>query len=434
MSFSNLKLRSFLIAGAVMAVSHSSLAQVNTISDLSSIGGNATQDSVGKFIDSWLTDNTAFATAGGQEQELYDICTQYANDINGTALTNAEKLELVDYVSNEEIAALGSGLTDTGHDQAVSMLGRLQALRAGTPGLASINEFGLGGAAGADFSKLSYFANVSYGDGEKDRTKNEQGFDFDSQALTFGADYRFADDLIAGVAIGWGQSDIDIDGGFGDTENDSLSLTLYGTYFIDDWYVDWTLGYAEYDYDSKRYLPVSTLMMMGPDQVLSSSTDGDALNWSIGGGITQMLKGWNADYSLHLNAVDAKVDGYSESGGSLALNVGDQDIESLQAVLSAQFSKAFSKDWGVIQPYGGIEIHQEFEDDTRVVTAAYKFDSASNQFSFTSDDADSTYFLLSVGSSFILSQGKQLFVNLDHIVGLDDVDSNTLTAGIRFEL
>ncbi len=116
------------------------------------------------------------------------------------------------------------------------------------------------------------------------------------------------------------------------------------------------------------------------------------------------------------------------------MQVADQDVESLQAVLSAQFSKAFSQDWGVVLPYLGVELHQEFEDETRVVTAQYVFDRFGNQFSFNSDDADDSYFLISVGSSFVLSQGKQLFVNLDHIAGLDDVDSNTVTAGIRFEL
>ena len=61
------------------------------------------------------------------------------------------------------------------------------------------------------------------------------------------------------------------------------------------------------------------------------------------------------------------------------------------------------------------------------------FDSANNQFSFSSDDADDSYFLVSVGASVVLTQGAQLFVNLDHLAGLDDVDSNTFTAGVRFE-
>jgi len=424
---------------ALSLVSQSGLAQID-ITNFAAVGGNQTQQNVGVFIDAYLNDynNQSPTITDQREQDLLDICNAYVTEAQGrdpnNALDVAEVLELYDLVSHEEVGAIGSGLTDTGHDQATSVLGRLQSLRAGTPAIASINNFGVGGAAGADFSKLSYFVNVSYGDGDKGRTRNEQGFDFDSKAFTLGTDYRFRDDIIAGIALGIGQSDVDIDNNLGGTESDTLSLTAYGTYYIEEWYVDWSFGYAKYDYDSARLLLDANLVSLLAGQTLRSSTDGDAFNWSIGGGMTQEIKGWNANYSLRLDGVDASIDGYTERGGSLALKVGKQEVESLQAVLGAQFSKAFSQDWGVISPYAGVEVHQEFDDETRVVTAQYVFDRFNNQFDFVSDDADDTYFVVSVGSSFVLAQGIQAFVNLDHLEGLDDVDSDTLTAGIRFEL
>ena len=215
-----------------------------------------------------------------------------------------------------------------------------------------------------------------------------------------------------------------------------MSLTFYGSYYRDDWYVDTSIGFAQHDYDSTRYLPVSSSLLLGAltDQFLASSTDGDSFSWSIGGGYTRIFKGWNTDFSARLNGVDATVDGFTESGGSLALNVGEQDVESLQAVFGAQISKAFSQKWGVISPYVGLEIHQEFEDETRVVTASYTIDSGNNQFSFVSDDADDGYYLISTGASLLLAEGRQVFVNLDHIEGLASVEANTLTAGFRFEL
>lgn len=443
MKLTSLKPLSLLAAGIALATAQSGFAQSVDITNLAAVGGNTTQQSAGGWINDYLTDyGTPPNDISAIETELLNLCNDYANAVNGTALNDAAgisaALELIDFVTHEEVGAVGSGLTDTGHDQMASILGRLQSLRSGTPGVASANSINLlnGGAAGADFSKLSYFVNLSYGDGEKDRTRNEQGFDFDSQALTLGVDYRFDDNLVGGVALSFGQSDVEVENNLGETESDNIGLTFYGSYYQDNWYLDASLGFSQYDYDSARNLPVATLMLMTAmvDQRLSSSTEGDALSWSIGGGMSQELNGWNANYSLRLDGVDATIDGYSETGGSLALKVADQDVESLQAVLGAQFSKAFSQKWGVISPYFGVELHQEFEDETRVVTAQYVFDRFGNQFSFTSDDADDSYFLISVGSSFVLSEGKQLFVNLDHIAGLDDVDSNTLTAGIRFEL
>ena len=184
MKFLTIKPVSLLFTGALLIVSQIAGAQTD-IRNLTAIGANATQASVGRFINDWLTDplNAGFENGSEEEQEIWDICTDYADQAS-TASTQdelASALTLLDYVANEEVAAVGSGLTDTGHDQVASVLGRLQTLRSGTPALASLNGVSLlsGGAAGADFSKLSYFANASYGDGEKDRTRNEQGFDFD---------------------------------------------------------------------------------------------------------------------------------------------------------------------------------------------------------------------------------------------------------------
>lgn len=443
MKLTNIKPVSLLAAGIALASAQASFGQTNVnINDLAAVGGNNTQQSAGTWISDYLTDYTGVNNLSDTETELLGLCNDYANEVNGTAIGDvagvAGALELIDFLTHEEVGALGSGLTDTGHDQMGNILGRLQSLRSGTPGIASANSINLlsGGAAGMDFSKLSYFVNLSYGDGEKDRTRNEQGFDFDSQALTLGVDYRFKEDLVGGVALSFGQSDIEVERNLGGTESDTFGVTFYGSYYQDNWYLDASLGFSQYDYDSVRNIPVASLLLFTTlvDQRLTSSTEGDSFNWSIGGGITQDLKGWDANYSLRLDGVDATIDGYNEGGGSLALKVADQDVESLQAVVAAQFSKAFSQKWGVISPYFGVELHQEFDDETRVVTAQYVFDRFGNQFSFNSDDADDSYFLVSVGSSFVLSQGKQLFVNLDHIAGLDDVDSNTLTAGIRFEL
>ena len=341
-------------------------------------------------------------------------------------------ISILEYVSHEEVGAVGSGFTDTGHDQMNSVMGRMQYLRSGAPALASNMLWQSGGAAGEDFSRLSLYSNISYGDGSKDRTRNEQGFDFDSQALTVGGDYRLSDALIAGVAFGYGQSDVSVDNSAGDTSGDTYSLTGYTSMYVDSWYVDASLGYATHSYDSSRYVPgIAPLLST---QTLKSDTEGDSLSWSLGAGYAYDMYGWTADYALRLDSVSASIDGYRETGGTLALDVGKQDIDSLQGVLSAQFSKAYSTELGVILPSLGLEIHQEFDDETRVVTAQYALDRFNNQFSFSSDDADKSFYLLSAGGSWVMTQGNQMFLNLDHLVGLDDVSSNTITAGFRMEL
>lgn len=402
-------------------------------------GANATTNSLGGYIDTYIDEYNRFTGDGGSisnaEGNLLSLCNDYATAAAEASSSSEVKnvISLLEYVSHEEVGAMGSGFTDTGHDQMNSVMGRMQYLRSGAPALASNMLWQSGGAAGDDFSRLSLYSNFSYGDGSKDRTRNEQGFDFDSQAFTVGGDYRLSDALIAGVAFGFGQSDVSVDNSAGDTSGDTYSLTGYTSMYVDSWYVDASLGYATHSYDSSRYIP-SSLILGFTEQTLKSDTDGDSLSWSLGAGYAYDMYGWTADYALRLDSVSASIDGYRETGGTLALDVGKQDIDSLQGVLSAQFSKAYSTEMGVILPSFGLEIHQEFDDETRVVTAQYALDRFNNQFSFSSDDADKSFYLLSAGGSWVMTQGNQMFLNLDHLVGLDDVSSNTITAGFRMEL
>lgn len=409
---------------------------------------NQTQTSVATAIQTLVDLDYGPANIGGnggpfnsaQEQEMLAICDDYNNNVWANVDPTADEARaiagLLDFISHEEVGVNGSQLTDTSASPLSSVIGRVQSLR-GSGTLAAANN-GIvlisGGAAGDDFSRLSYFVNANFGTGSKDATSRENGFDFDSYGVTGGIDYRFSDQLIAGVALALGRSDVDIDSNLGDSDADSVSLTFYGSYYIDSWFVDGVLGFSQYDYDNQRNVLLTSIAFTPfGDQSISSDTDGDAFNISVGGGYNSELKGWQATYSARLDYTDASIDGYDEDqSNSLALSIGDQDVESLQLTLGAQFTKSYSKKWGTLNPFVGLELRNEFDDDTRVVTAQYFHDRFNNTFSFTSDDADSNYFLLSVGSSFVLSHGRQAFVNFDKVLGLSDVDSNTLTAGIRF--
>lgn len=370
------------------------------------------------------------------EQQMVDICGDYNSAVWNalTPETADELLRQVDFIAHEEVGASGSGLTDTAQNQMAGVIGRMQTLRGQGGGLATINLIE-GGAAGDEFSRLSYFVNGNYGSGSKDKTTREQGFDFDSIGVTGGVDYRFSDQLVGGVALSLGESDTDLDNNLGKSETESWALTFYGSYYIDDWFIDGLLGYSTQDYDNQRNVLISGLGTGQSDQFIKSSTDGNAINISVGGGLSSELYGWQATYTARLDYMDATIDGYTEDrSNSLALKIADQDVESLQLIAGAQFSRALSRDWGTMNPYFGLEVRQEFEDETRVVSAQYSYDRFNNTFAFTSDDADSNYLLFSLGSSFVLSHGRQLFVNYDRVIALEDVTSGSITAGIRFEI
>lgn len=380
----------------------------------------------------------------GATDDLADVqaaCNAFAdnaNEINqGSTVTSdgftAEQLLAgLEDIAPDEIAAIAAGFTDSAQDQMADISGRLAFLRSGiATGVASSHYGNYGGAAGDDASKLSYFVNTNYGFGDKDTTAQESGFDYDGYGLTFGVDYRFEDNMVGGVALSYSESEVDFDRNGGSTDADGLGLTVYGSYYLDDYYFDAVLGYGQHDYDGSRNINIGSIGV----GTATSSTEADSLSLSLGAGYSTTINEWNTDYFARLDWLQVDIDGYNETGSFLAMNVGDQEVDSLQVVLGGQVSRSFSQKWGALVPYASLDWRFETDDEIRVVTASYAADDITNNLlTFNSDDSDSNYGLLSLGANFVLAKGRQVFVNYDTVIGLEDVSGNTLTAGFRWEM
>jgi len=369
----------------------------------------------------------------------------------------AQVAQALQQVVPEETEIMGSGSTDTMHDQNNNVSSRLQYIRTGVSSLpiAGLHITGdtlAGGNAGEKFSRLGVFINGDYATGEKDSTFNESGFDFDSYGLTAGIDYRFADSFIAGIAIGYSESEAEVDDNLGSTDGEGTTFTVYGSWFKDNFYVDGSVTTGSYDYDGKRNINYGSGDAI-VTRTFESDTDGDQTAWSIGGGYNIDNGSLNYSFYSRLEAVDVDIDGYQErvmaanstlDDGSLnndwAMRIEDQEIESMRGVLGAQVAYSLSKNFGVLQPYASLEYQREFEDDIRVARASYVndpfFDSGDRSYivELATDEPDQSYYQLTVGSVLLRPGGTQWFVNYGTLLGLDDVTSHRFTFGARLEL
>jgi len=369
----------------------------------------------------------------------------------------AQVTQALQQVVPEETEIMGSGSTDTMHDQNNNVNSRLQFVRTGVSSLpiAGLHISGdtlTGGNAGEDVSRLGVFINGDFATGEKDATFNESGFDFDSYGLTAGIDYRFTDSFIAGIAIGYSESEAEVDDNLGSTDGEGTTFTVYGSWFKDNFYVDGSVTTGSYDYDGKRNIYYGTGDTL-VSRTLESDTDGDQTAWSIGLGYN--LDNDNLSYSFYsrLEAVDVDIDAYQErvtaanstlEDGSLnndwAMRVDDQEIESMRGILGAQVAYSISKNYGVLQPYASLEYQREFEDDARIARASYLndpfFDSGDRSYvvELTTDEPDQSYYQLTLGTVLLRPGGTQWFVNYGTLLGLDDVTSHRFTFGARLEL
>jgi len=212
---------------------------------------------------------------------------------------------------------------------------RLNALRAGRAGVdlsgltlnidgetlpASIFQelffgFANGVAAGGEEGNASFlgkwgvFVNGAIEVGEKDSTSQETGFEFDSEGITVGVDYRFTDQFIAGGALGYSNYDSDFDSSAGDLDLKAWSMSAYATYYQSNQiYIDGLIQIGTNDYDTRRRINTSG----NPDQFGVGDMDGQEYSISIGGGYEYTRKSFIFGPYGRLSYTSAEVDSYTE--------------------------------------------------------------------------------------------------------------------------
>src|SRR5690606_26460067 len=189
-------------------------------------------------------------------------------------------------------------------------------------------------------SRLGIFINGNVQTGDKDETANEAGFDFDGWGITAGVDYRFTDRLVAGVALGYNESETKFKADGGGVDGDGTSLSAYGTYFNDNLYFDFIGSRGSVDYDSARRIFYSDVTGT-QDLTASGRTDGDMTSLGASFGYDFHNGGWTFGPTVALNTVKVDVDPFAETGaGGLGLAFGRQEAESQTIQGGFRFSYA----------------------------------------------------------------------------------------------
>lgn len=367
------------------------------------------------------------------------------------------QVNAVQRVAPEQIISQGTQATKT----SFNIFGaRLTALRLGARGIriaglesdpasgsavAGLSpSFQRGGAAGDGSSALlgrfGAFVNGVYNFGDVDTTFDQVGFDYDGGGVTAGADYRFTDDLIAGVGFSYIHSAADFDRDGGDLDSDSYNGLVYGTYYLPNGvYVDGIATFGGINYDSTRNIRyrLPTEATGGVNTQATADSDGWQYSFDGGAGYNYAVGEWTLNPYLRGSYINLDVDGFTETGGSgWAMIFEDQEVESVTTTLGTQLSYSMSTPDGVFLPYIRGEWHHEFEDDSRDIIVRFAGDLRRRlPFTTATADPDRNYFTVGAGISGTLAQaqGISAFFNYDALLGYDDVDSHVFTVGARME-
>lgn len=400
------------------------------------------------------------ATIGAATPDQADLVSVCANLRNPTT-TDGQVVSALDAINPEiQISAAATALR-LSSQQHGNLEQRINALRSGATGidLAGINleidgktvpgaavqslfDALTGGAAGADdFGRWGMFVNGRVDFGNKDKTANTAGFDFDTIELTSGIDYRLRDNFVIGFAVGYNKINADFDRSAGSLDIESWNGSLFATYFSEDkFYIDASVNLGGNAYDSKRHIVYTD--SGGPvDRTANSDSDGIETSGGIATGYDFVYSAWTFGPHVGSFYTDVGVNQFREEGaGGLDMIVGDQHAQSFTVNGGGHASYVFALGWGVLVPHLRVDYVHEFQDSRELIgvnVAADPFKTDPTNPTPTivlqTDRPDPDYVVWSAGVSAQFINGISGFVNYQSTAGYDNLTLTDLTYGLRWE-
>lgn len=381
-----------------------------------------------------------------QSQALQQRCAEIIN------LSATDQATAIAALIQDETAGIVTQALDIGSAQFTNINGRISALKSGDQNIVSFNGFSLniegeavslgniaqgllnsasGGNAGdniVDSERLGFFMSGNISFGNKDTTTKQSGFDFDSQGVTLGMDYRFTNQFFAGVALGYAftNTDFDVKGG---TESHAGSINLYGSYFLpQDIYVDMVGHFGYHASENLRSIRYS-----GFSGQASSDTDGVEYGFNISLGKQWDFNSWKFNPYARFEYLEVVINKYRESSLSgFAVEINQVDGRSLKSVLGTQIGKVFGFSFGVIQPSIKFEWLHQFEDNASNISGRFvEAAPGTGQFTLDSDSPDLDFFNL--GSSVVatFAEGRSIYFNHESRLGQRGINSYRFELGVR---
>ncbi len=401
----------------------------------------------------------------GQRDFADTIARNCQDPTDPAVIQTCQALEELDPLTQEQVIqeaypAQISAHTNSGVNgsraQAANLLTRMANIRAGSTGidLSNLTPQGqlphladsgddfhsarrLGGGASADadtgqFEKWGLFLNGSVNFGKQDPTTQESGYDYTSQAITLGTDYRFGTNVVAGLALGLTFNDNDFVSNAGSMESFSYDFSGYTTWYpSESWYVDMLAGFGRTNYDLERRIQGA-----GDLSPTTATSDTQGNQWQIGvsSGYTFQHNAFSATPHARFGYRRVGVDGYTEQGdnSTFLIKLGDQHLESLRTALGLQTTYALSSRFGVFLPTLDLEWIHEYQDESQAIQVQSLLDNtATGRFALTTDNPDRDFFTAGFGISAQFAKSRSAFLFYERLFGWQSFSRNIITAGVR---
>jgi uncharacterized protein YhjY with autotransporter beta-barrel domain len=284
-------------------------------------------------------------------------------------------------------------------------------------------------------SRWGLFVSGTISDGKRATTAREQGFDFDTEGLTAGLDYGVNERLSLGAAIGYLSNDTEFSAGGGRMAVDGYSLSAFASYAWQSAYLDVLASFGQNDYELARVVDLPVPFLGQSRFTAVGRPSGDQLGLALALGVDRAYGALTAGGFTRLSWLDSTIDRYRESGGGVtALEIDQQEIESLLAEVGGELTWAASMSWGVLQPQLRVSYLRELKDDSRLLRARFLADRSFTDFAIETDVPDRDFFNAGFGLSAVLPRGWTCYLFYETDFSRQDLDTQALAGGFRVEL
>jgi outer membrane autotransporter protein len=225
-------------------------------------------------------------------------------------------------------------------------------------------------------------------------------FTFRGDQLALGID-RQGEQWLLGMAAGSADGELDYDNRDANGEVSSWFAGLYGRWSsMGAWFLRGDVSYGSSDVSQQR-------IAMGAPAESDSSVDALRVALESGWDLAWGESGLHPYAMVSMTRIER--DGFSETGGGIAaLTVDDSELNSGEAWLGADLSRAFvvGNDWLVAE--GGLAVVQPF-GDTQAEQSA-RFDGAAQGFTVYGADQDATQLAANAGVEWFMSPDFSLWL------------------------
>ncbi|MEE9212063.1 MAG: autotransporter outer membrane beta-barrel domain-containing protein, partial [Phycisphaeraceae bacterium] len=268
-----------------------------------------------------------------------------------------------------------------------------QAQRSNSPAMLTSYQ---AAAAGAD-SPWKMFGKFVGSTNNQDPKTDRIGFRANSLGAQFGVDKEFQGIfgnsnavMIAGLAVEFLHTDLDLDQGRGEGDIDSFRIGPYASYSAGRWFADAALTFGYHLNDLGRNVVIL------PGIIRTANGDYDAFDISLfmGGGYDIPVGDFTITPDASIQYTAYFSESFTETGaGAANLNVDSRDISSLRAMVGVRVATTIETQGVKIVPNGFVGLaHEFFLDDEDEIDAVFSAGATKFTIDPSSATEDSIYY------------------------------------------